>query len=202
MARTGRQNAHPESILTDFKLFRGQVLPRWKLIICSWHVKASLALSILMTLLIPHLPFSILKVNEVATIGLSFSSISLGGCFTACVLALALPGEERIQKWPRAKGEIKRSSDYSDLIFVLVWSSLAQFSLIITCVVALLAGGTNMVYPPAAPFYQYLSIGTAALIFNYAALELLTVINTLMRVGIVIMLEESLDGSNNISSTK
>lgn len=116
-----------------------------------------------------------------------------GGCFTACVLALALPGEKRIQKWARAKGEIKGSSDYSDLIFVLVWSSLAQFSLIITCVVALLAGGTNVVYPPTAPFYQYLSIGTATLIFNYAALELFTVIDTLMRVGIVIMFEESRD---------
>lgn len=193
MPRTGQHNVHPESIPTDFKLFRGQILPRWKLIICSWQVVASLALSALTTCLIPHLPFSKLKVNEVAAIGLSFASISLGGCFTACVLALALPGEKRIQKWARAKGEIKGSSDYSDLIFVLVWSSLAQFSLIITCVVALLAGGTNVVYPPTAPFYQYLSIGTATLIFNYAALELFTVIDTLMRVGIVIMFEESRD---------
>lgn len=174
----------------DMKLWRGQILPRGLLILRSAQLWIALLIAFLTSWLVPALPVASLKVYEIATAGLSFAAISLGGCFTTCVLALALPGEARIKTWATVEGEIAGSSAYSDLIFVLIWASLAQIALIASCVIAITVGGGYPVYPTGAPTWQRLSVFFGLAVFMYAALELYTVIKTLMQIAVIIMREE------------
>lgn len=174
----------------DMKLWRGQIFPRRRLILRSTQLCGALIMAVIFSLAVPYLPASALKVSEIAAAGLSFAAISLGGCFTTCVLALALPGDRRIKEWATTEGEVAGSSAYSDLIFALIWASLAQLVLIAGCVIAMAVGGENPVFADSAPCWQLLSVFLGLAVFMYAALELYTVIKTLMQIAVVIMREE------------
>lgn len=171
------------------KLFDGQVKPRLRMMLCEYHFWVALFAAGLLSISLPSLPAAELAVHEVASAGLTFASISLGACIATCILAVALPGEARLRKWASTQGEIQSSSQYSDLVYVIVWAAIMQFSLILTCVVALIVGGERQVFPQGAPRYQYLSVWVAMTIFLYSAIELLEVLKTLMKVSVVITFE-------------
>lgn len=176
----------------DMSLWRGQIIPRSQLVVCSAKFWIALAGSVIGCFLIAYLelPVSGLEVSKVASIGLSFASIALGGCFSTCVLALALPDNERIRRWATTNGEVKGSSVFSDLVFVLIWACIAQLWLIVCCVVAITIGGNYSVLPPNAPWWQHISIFLGLNAFMYAALELYVVVETLMSLAVVVMWEE------------
>lgn len=173
-----------------YRLFQDHVWPRKRLLICSWQFLSALIISIVITIFIPRINISDLKAFDLATAGFTFASIALSGCFTATVLVISLPGENRIQRWSSAAGEIATSSAYLDLVFVLIWAGLCQIGLILVCVLALLFGGDNLVWAENAPNIQRVPICGSALLFFYSLNELVTVIQTLFRVSFALIWEE------------
>ena len=174
-----------------FKIVRGQIKPRLSYIFKSWQLAWAFLLAVLTAILVPFLAFSKLTVSFVASIGMTFAAMALGGCFATCVLALAVPGADRIERWSQSQGEIEESSEYTDLVFVIVWAAFSQFFLIAGCVIALLVGGERPVFAESASGWQRCSVWAAAIVFYYATFELLTVIKTMMTIATVIMAEET-----------
>ena len=174
----------------SLKLVSGNILPRLGLILRSPALWVACVLALILALSIAAVPISKVRIDTLAGYGLSFASISLGACFTTAVLTLSLPGNDRIRKWSRARGEIPTSTPLSDLLFVITWAALIQVLLIFTCASAIVFGGSLQVFPSEAPLLQRLSIFLAGWVFFYAVIELLIVISTLSQVGNVIVHEE------------
>lgn len=172
------------------RFWRGQVWPRRREIVREWPpYVAALAFAITSSLLAPVLPAGSLTIVEVATTGLTFASIAVGACATAVVLALGLPGGDRLRRW--AKHDTKADMNaLSDLVFALVWAALAQLMLIVVCVVAMLFGGEGPLAPSGLSWTHWIGLAVGLLVFYYALFELFVVVNTLSQVGAVIAEEE------------
>ncbi|MEY8579205.1 hypothetical protein AALI21_13040 [Corynebacteriaceae bacterium 6-324] len=177
----------------SLKLFTGNIVPRIRLIFKDNGLRVSFALALLLTFVVDKLPIAEMEVSSLAGLGLSFASISLGACFTTAVLALSLPGHNRIRAWSRKNGEISTSTALSDLLFVITWAALSQVLLILTCAGAIVVGGDLKVFPSGAFFWQRISVFCTTWVFLYAVSELLIVISTLNQVGNVIVHEERRD---------
>lgn len=176
----------------EFDLLRGQVIPRRSQLICAWQFIVAIVLGVLIAIFIHRLPLADTAVNELSTVGLTFASIALSGCFATTVLAITLPGQDRIRRWARIESPIREgSSVYLDLVFVITWAAICQLILIGVCVLALLFGGSNPIWHAAAPCWQRLTVFVTSFVFFYALNELYTVIQTLFRISYVLMYEES-----------
>lgn len=184
------------------KLFRGQIVPRRTQLIRAWQFYVAMILALLIAFLIHRLPLADITVKELSTVGFTFASIALSGCFTTTVLAITLPGENRIRKWMEIESRIHEgSSAYLDLIFVIIWAAICQMILIAVCVLALLFGGGSLIWHEAAPCWQRFTVLAASFVFFYALNELYTVIETLFRISYVLMHEESGSRARNSSDT-
>lgn len=184
----------------EFELLRGQIIPRRTHLICAWQFTVAIVLGVLIAVFIHRLPLAGTAVNELSTVGLTFASIALSGCFTTTVLAITLPGQDRIRRWARIESPIHEgSSVYLDLVFVIIWAAICQLILIAVCVLALLFGGGNPIWHAAAPFWQRLTVFVTSFVFFYALNELFTVIQTLFRISYVLMYEEGVSDTKSSS---
>ena len=174
----------------DLHLFRGQVAPRWREILLSWVTFGAIGAGVASALVAPLLPVADLKISAIVSAGFTFASISMGACISGLVLSLALPGAERLRNWARLKGTTPGKSALSDLIFTLAWAGLAQVALVITCVLATLLGGDLQVSPSNAWLSHRIGLAAGLLVFFYAVFELVVVIQTIMQIGVIVIIEE------------
>ncbi|WP_189349621.1 hypothetical protein [Zhihengliuella salsuginis] len=174
----------------DLRLFRGQIWPRRRQLVSSWAPYISMMLAILVSLALPFLPAASTKISDAASHGLTFSSISVGACFTSLVLSLGLPGARRLRDWSRRRGALEGKSVLSDLVFVLVWAGLSQLSLIFVCVFAMLFGGDLEMAPVGMYLSHFVTLIAGMFAFFYAVFELVIVIQTLSQIGVIIIAEE------------
>ena len=174
-------------------LVRGQILPRLPGLLRSSTFWLSVASAILLTLVAQHTPFGTLSIREVIDGTLTYASISLGACVSATVLALGLPGTERIRRWSTVSGSTPGMSLLSDLVFVLTWAALAQIALILTCVVSLVLGGELPIAPRDWKETHAIGLLAGSIAFFYALFQLLVVVQTLLQIGVVVIAEENAD---------
>lgn len=175
----------------DLHFLQGQVWPRRRELLRSKSFWLALVIAPIATMLVFQSPGGSIPISEAASAGLTFSSISFGACFSATLLAIGLPGAQRIKNWSTASGSVDGKSVLSDLIFVLVWAALSQVALVITCSLALIMGG-NIPTAPLSPLLTHtLLLSISLFVFIYAILELLIVVQTISQIGVVIIAEEN-----------
>lgn len=171
-------------------LVRGQIVPRLPGLLRSAAFWSAIAASALLTSIAQHTPFSALPIKDVIDGTLTYASISLGACVSATVLALGLPGTERIRRWSRASGSTPGMSLLSDLVFVLTWAALTQIALIIACVASLVLGGELPIAPDQWKPTHAIGLFAGSLTFFYALFQLIIVVQTLLQIGVVVIAEE------------
>lgn len=174
----------------DLRIFRGQVWPRRKLIIQSPVLIAAVPTGVVLAVVVPWLPSSALKISEATSVGFTYASISTGVCITALILALGLPGEERLAKWSKKESRTPNKSQLSELIFVFLWAALWQIGVLITCILALLFGGDLPLAPPGMIPTHWAGLAMSLIVFFYALFLLVTVLQTLLQMSVVIISEE------------
>ncbi|MGC3954340.1 MAG: hypothetical protein QM804_08850 [Propionicimonas sp.] len=174
----------------DLRLVRGQVAPRLGQLAKSWPPYLALACGLALAAALPWLPSANAPISEVVGFGFTFASISVGACFSSIVLALGLPGAERLRTWSRRNGITPDKSALSDLVFVLVWAALSQVALIVVCVLALAVGGPYPLAPSGMTPTHFVGLVLGLMVFFYAVFELVIVVQTLSQVGVVIIAEE------------
>lgn len=187
IAETLRSSDDPRS---ELHFWRGQVLPRRRELFLHWAPYCAIVASLLTVIVAPHLPASRTPISDIAATGLTYASIATGGCFSAIVLSVGLPGADRLKRWALKEGPTAGRSSLSDLVFVLVWAATWQLALIGTCVLALLFGGRLPIAPTQMVPSHTLGLFVGMTVFYYALFELMIVVNTLSQIGTVINFEE------------
>lgn len=187
---TNPQNEHLRALL----LGRGQILPRLKYILKHPAFIVSVVSAGAIAIFVDKLPLAGIKIYNLAETGLTFSSISLGVCFTTAALTLGLPGHQRLSRWSNTDGELPDSSVFTDLLFVVVWSALCQLALILTCTLAIIFGGELHVFPASSGRLQRVMIFSSSLVFFYSLAELFLVLLTFSQLGNIIAIEERKHG--------
>lgn len=138
----------------------------------------------------PALPVGRALINDIAGDLINVAAISIGACFTSIVLVIALPGEARIRRWATYRGTRQDRSTLSDLVFAIFWASLSQLVLILTCVVATIAGSGLSLAPTELQFSHLLGLIGGSFAFYYALAQLYVVLQTLVQLSVVIIREE------------
>lgn len=174
----------------DLRLVRGQILPRWRQVVRTWETLIAAVPAILLASFSQFLPSAELPIDSIAYLGFTFAAISTGAGFSAIILSLCLPGADRLHRWSNQPGTLENKSALSDLVFVLVWSTLIQVSLVACCALATAFGGDLSFAPPGMSNVHRISIGAGMFVFFYAIVELVIVVQTLCQVGVVIIAEE------------
>lgn len=171
--------------------YRGQVKPRlwsdcftWKSLIWSLLVATPLFLAVLAS------NDHSLQVYEAASLGISFASISFGACLTVAVLAIGLPGAQRVRRWANTDTAFGTSNAYTRLLFNLLWAALAQLALILVAVLNAALGGNALVSPAHLLSWHSVILFGSLLWFGYALLELIHVLLAVSQIGVVIVREE------------
>lgn len=180
-----------ERALHDLRIVRHQLLPRWKQVVLSWSTAFAVILSIATTVAAAMLPVRGMPIASVAGIGLTYASISMAGCVSGLVLALALPGSSRLRKWARMAGTTPNKSMLSDLIFSFFWAACCQLSVLFVSLLATAIGGPLLVGAPSPlPILHVVALIASLFVFYYALAQLYVVLQTLVQVGVLVILEE------------
>jgi hypothetical protein len=176
--------------LIDLKLWRGQIVPRLPALFLDKIVLISVVIGATFATLACYLPVGEMAISAVVANGIMFASIAMGSCISAIVLSLGLPGTERLHRWSNMKGNTADKSALSELIFSLTWAALAQIGLILVCGLATLFGGDLSLAPDPMPLSHWAGLGLGLTVFIYALLELVVVVQTLVQIGVMIIVEE------------
>lgn len=96
-ALRNRKMKRLEGAERDLRLVRGQIAPRMGELVTSWPPYLALICGLVLAAAIPRLPSANTPIAEVVGFGFTFASISVGACFSSIVLALGLPGAERLR---------------------------------------------------------------------------------------------------------
>lgn len=168
---------------------RGQIWLRRRRLLRTWQPYVAAAVAVAIAIGASALPSSSLAISEVASTGFAYASITVAACISAIVLALGLPGGDRLRKWAR-HGTSADHSALSELIFVLVWGGIWQLLVIVVCSLALLFGGDGPLAPFGMSLSHWIGLIGGLWVFSYALLELFVVVETLWQIGAVIVSEE------------
>ena len=195
--------AQRSNAFKDLNVFRNQVAPRARQIVGSWPVLVAVAGALLTTLGIVALPVRHTPIAEIAAMGFTYASISLAACVSGLVLSLALPGDNRLRKWSNMTGSVEAKSVLSDLLFTFFWAACAQLAVLLVCFGAVLFGGTLRIGEPAPLPVSHV----AALIFSftvvvYSLAQLFVVLQTLVQVGVLVIMEEQAASAEHKVGTK
>jgi hypothetical protein len=174
----------------DLNMLRGQIAPRLRHLVLNKIVLYAILSGVICAVLASYLPVGEMTISSVVANGFTFASIAMGSCISAIVLSLGLPGAERLRKWSNMNGPIKGKSVLSDLVFALTWAALAQVALILVCVLATLFGGNLPLAPESMTVTHWLGLAISLIVFLYAVLELVVVVQTLVQIGVMIIVEE------------
>ena len=185
----------------DLFLVRGQVLPRLRRLVLDWVPALALGVSVGLALLLPRLPGAVLPIREAAGVGVTFASIAMGACIAATVLAVGLPSPERLRRWANLRGSTPGKSALSDLVFVLVWASLAQTALIATSVLAMAFGNDLPLAPTGMSIFHAFGLWLGLFVFFYALFELVVVVQTLSQMAVMVIAEEQQLPSGDSAAT-
>ncbi|MEV5041034.1 hypothetical protein [Microbacterium sp. LMI1x-1-1.1] len=171
-----------------------QIAPRLSSIVLSGSSFFALMASILATGGIVLLPVRSTPIADIAGVGLTYASVSLAACLSGLVLSLALPGEQRLRRWARMKSARSGKSLLSDLVFTFFWASCCQLGVLLVCFAAILFGGPLLVgEPQPLPVSHVTALFAGLFVGFYSVAQLYVVLQTLVQVGVLVILEEQQD---------
>lgn len=165
--------------------WRGQVWGRRRRLLSDLNLWVSLVFGGVLTWLVNVVPGGDLEIADVGGAGLGYASIAFGACITGIVLVLSLPSEDRVRRWATTAMKGSSFSHYSDLVFVLSWSAIAQLSVILISLGGYLFGGHVEMAPDAPRASHIFALYGCMLIATYAFLQLFTVVSTLSQIAVV-----------------
>lgn len=171
-----------------------QIAPRLSSIVLSGSSLFALIAAILATGGIVLLPVRSTPIADIAGVGLTYASVSLAACLSGLVLSLALPGEQRLRRWARMKSERSGKSLLSDLVFTFFWASCCQLGVLLVCFTAIVFGGPLLVgEPQPLPVSHVTGLFIGLFVGFYSVAQLYVVLQTLVQVGVLVILEEQQD---------
>lgn len=151
------------------------------------------AVGVLTSFSLEHLPGSRLAIWDVASVGVSFATASLALCLTVLVLIIALPGQNRVEKWARNNRRNGASNSYTELVFAVLWAAVTQLGFLICCFINLIFGGDIPIGVhgmwPSHRFSLFLSFA----LLTYSISELYSVLATVCRLAVVMVKEARSD---------
>lgn len=171
-----------------------QIAPRLSSIVLSGSSLFALTAAILATGGIVLLPVRSTPIADIAGVGLTYASVSLAACLSGLVLSLALPGEQRLRRWARMKSARSGKSLLSDLVFTFFWASCCQLGVLLVCFASIVFGGPLLVgEPQPLPVSHVTGLFMGLFVGFYSVAQLYVVLQTLVQVGVLVILEEQQD---------
>ncbi len=171
-----------------------QIAPRLSSIVLSGSTLFALIAAILATVGIMLLPVRNTPIADIAGVGLTYASVALAACLSGLVLSLALPGEQRLRRWARMDSARSGKSLLSDLVFTFFWASCCQLGVLLVCFAAIVFGGPLLVgEPQPLPASHIAGLLLGFLVGFYSVAQLFVVLQTLVQVGVLVILEEQQD---------
>lgn len=170
-------------------LWMGQVAPRLPSLILDLHLYMALLGGSALAYITPQQPVAKLDIAVLAGAIMALASIAFGACITGAVLAITLAPRERITRWGQGQAKGSHFSHFSELIFVFVWSALAQLALIVVAGLAFIFGGAHIMWPEQFGGFQRVLIGGAGAVAMYAFIQLYNVVKAILQVGVVVEYE-------------
>lgn len=168
-----------------------QIAPRLSSIVLSGSSLFALVAALLATIGIMVLPVRSVPIADVAGVGLTYASISLAACLSGLVLSLALPGEQRLRRWARMTSARSGKSLLSDLVFTFFWAACCQLGVLLVCFAAIVFGGPLLVgEPQPLPPSHVIGLLLSLFVGFYSVAQLFVVLQTLVQVGVLVILEE------------
>lgn len=189
---TASPAGEPTGVNEDLFYWRGQVKGRRRQLLKDGTLWLALALGTLCLLLSSHVPIQNLKIVDVATAALSYASIAFGACITSIVLVVSLAPVERVKEWSSKGATGSKYSHYSDLVFVLTWSAIAQLGVIGLGLGSFIFGGETVVVPEDPWLSHRALLWVCSVVAFYAFSQLFTVVSTLSQIAVV-TIHESLN---------
>jgi hypothetical protein len=171
--------------------WRGQVLPRLRPMVKSLVFWIPVILGLVLPWAVE--PFATIQVQiaDVAGFGMNYAAIGFGACVTGAVLAIGLPGPDRIRGWATIETS-PGFSGYSDLVFALTWAGMAQLSVLFVCMTSLVVGGDAQLLPGNPRETHTVLLGIALAVFFYGVTQLLILVQTVSQLGNLIDFQERL----------
>lgn len=130
-------------------------------------------------------------IAEVVGVGMTYAALGFGACVTGAVLAISLPGPERVRAWAQ-KQDKRGFSTYGDLVFSLTWSAFAQLGVAFVCITSVLAGGQDSLLPQNPLWSHRVLLGLALAVILYAITQLMVLVQTISQLGNLIDFQERL----------
>lgn len=154
----------------------------------------ALVVAVIATIGVIVLPVRSVPIADIAGVALTYASISLAACLSGLVLSLALPGEQRLRRWARMKSARSGKSLLSDLVFTFFWASCCQLGVLLICFAAIMFGGPLLIgQPQPLPLSHVVGLSLSLFAGFYSVAQLFVVLQTLVQVGVLVILEEQQD---------
>jgi hypothetical protein len=174
---------------SDF--WRRQVYGRRYALLRDPSLYVALSFGVLTTLLTPYLPFHSVQITDLAGVGLAYAALSFGAAVSGCILALGIPGPDRLKKWSRIPSSNEGFPALSELVFVFAWAAMSQLGVVLICFLAFVFGAGFQLLPDNAIWTHVGAFAIAMTVCYYALLELIAVVRTLVQVATAIIGEEA-----------
>jgi hypothetical protein len=169
----------------DNKLLRGQVLPRARELLLDKQWFGVIPVAIAFCAAFSSSLAKDLVINDVALAQVSVASLSFGACVTGTVLSLTLSAE-RARAWATTRrNPTARFSNLSDLVFVFIWSAFCQLAVVFAAFAAIAVGGHRLIYVPNPGLGERVLLFADVLVTTYAFFQLVSVLRTLLQIGVV-----------------
>lgn len=172
------------------RYWRGQVWPRRGEYFTRRRLGLPLMVGLGLGFLVPLVGTVDVPIKDLAGVGINYAALSFGACITGAVLAIGLPSESRVRRWAARRDPITDLSSYSDLVFALTWSAMAQLQLLAVSILSVVVGQDVDVVPPSAWVTHRTLLGLAIFSFLYAVIQLLTLVSTISQLGNLIDFDE------------
>ncbi len=129
------------------------------------------------------------SISEASDFGLNYAAFGFGACVTGAVLAISLPGRERIRQWAQTPTNDGFSA-FSDLVFALTWSAMAQLAVLVVCGLSMVIGGDEQLLPMNPKDSHTLLLGASLAVFFYGLTQLVVLVQTVSQLDTLIDLQE------------
>jgi hypothetical protein len=173
---------------SDF--WRSQVYERRESLLRDRALYLAVLVGLVFAIATPHLPFHALNITDLAGVGLAYAALSFGAAVSGCILALGVPGPDRLKRWSMIPGSKGKFSALSDLVFVFAWAAIAQIAVVLVCFLAFVFGSGYQVLPTRPAPSHAVAFTIAMMICFYALFELTAVVRSLVQVAAAIIDEE------------
>lgn len=160
-----------------------ETAPRWKAIILSWETLISVAVLVCFITYGDRLFRTYPKISDVTTGLIAYASIALGFCVAGLTIALTLP-EPRFTLRLAAPTTGRRTSAYSDLLFVFSWTAITHwFAVLMLFGVVLFSDGGAVLLPAGHSTARKWIVALMAFLCIYCLCQFLITLITLSQVG-------------------